>query len=103
MSLEIPPLRERRSDIPVLIEYFLKKHTRDSKRDISIEKDARKLLENYAYPGNVRQLESALERAILLCENNTITIEDLPPEMLQGTTHASADELFKLAARRRKF
>ncbi|MCW5959996.1 MAG: sigma-54-dependent Fis family transcriptional regulator [Pyrinomonadaceae bacterium] len=96
LSLEIPPLRERRSDIPVLIEYFLKKHTRDSKRDISIEKDARKLLENYAYPGNVRQLESALERAILLCENNTITTEDLPPEMLQGTVHASADELFKL-------
>lgn len=96
LSLEIPPLRERRSDIPVLIEYFLKKHTRDSKRDISIEKDARKLLENYAYPGNVRQLESALERAILLCENNTITTEDLPPEMLQGTTYASADELFKL-------
>lgn len=96
LSLEIPPLRERRSDIPVLIEYFLKKHTRDSKRDISIEKDARKLLENYAYPGNVRQLESALERAILLCENNTITTEDLPPEMLQGTTYASPDELFKL-------
>ncbi len=98
LSLEIPPLRERRSDIPVLIGYFVKKHTRNTKREISIEKDARKLLENYAYPGNVRQLESALERAILLCENNTITTEDLPPEMLQGTTHASADELFKLPA-----
>lgn len=98
LSLEIPPLRERRSDIPVLIEYFLKKHTRDSKRDISVEKDARKLLENYAYPGNVRQLESALERAILLCENNTITTEDLPPEMIQGTKPASADDLFKLPA-----
>jgi DNA-binding NtrC family response regulator len=98
LSLEIPPLRERRSDIPVLIEYFVKKHTRNTKREISIEKNARKLLENYTYPGNVRQLESALERAILLCENNTVTIEDLPPEMLQGTVHASADELFKLPA-----
>ena len=98
LSLEIPPLRERRSDIPVLIEYFLKKHTRDSKREISVEKDARKLLENYAYPGNVRQLESALERAILLCENNTITTEDLPPEMVQGTKPVSADDLFKLPA-----
>ncbi len=98
LSLEIPPLRERRSDIPVLIEYFLKKHTRDSKREVSVEKNARKLLENYVYPGNVRQLESALERAILLCENNTITIEDLPPEMMQGTKPAAADELFKLPA-----
>jgi DNA-binding NtrC family response regulator len=96
LSLEIPPLRERRSDIPVLIEYFLKKHTRDSKRQVTIGKEVRKILENYAYPGNVRQLESALERAILLCENNTITMEDLPPEMLLGTSHASADELFKL-------
>ncbi len=98
LSLEIPPLRERRSDIPVLVEYFLKKHTRDSKRSISIDKDARKIFENYSYPGNVRQLESALERAILLCENNTIAPDDLPPEMLQGTTYASADELFKLPA-----
>ena len=96
LSLEIPPLRERRSDIPVLIEYFLKKHTRDSKREISIERDARKLLEDYSYPGNVRQLESALERAILLCENNTITTDDLPPEMSQTSKPASADELFKL-------
>ena len=96
LSLEIPPLRERRSDIPVLIEYFLKKHTRDSKREISIERDAKKMLEDYSYPGNVRQLESALERAILLCENNTITVEDLPPEMSQAGKPASADELFKL-------
>ncbi len=98
LSLEIPPLRERRSDIPVLIEYFLKKHTRDSKREVSVEKDARKLLENYTYPGNVRQLESALERAVLLCENNTITNEDLPPEMMHGTKPVSADDLFKLPA-----
>ena len=96
LSLEIPPLRERRSDIPVLIDYFLKKHTRDSKREIKIDKAAKKLLENYSYPGNVRQLESALERAILLCEDNTITKEDLPPEMSQGSKPASADELFKL-------
>ncbi len=96
LSLEIPPLRERRSDIPVLIEYFLKKHTRDSKREISIEREAKKLLEDYSYPGNVRQLESALERAILLCENNTITVDDLPPEMTQSSKPASADELFKL-------
>src|SRR6187402_2171248 len=81
LSIELPALRERRSDVPVLIDYFVGKDTRGTSRKISINPDARRLLEDYAYPGNIRQLESALERAILLCENDTITIEDLPPEM----------------------
>jgi DNA-binding NtrC family response regulator len=96
LSIEIPPLRERRSDIPVLMEYFLKKHTRNTTREIKINAEAKRLLENYSYPGNVRQLESAIERATLLCENDTITAEDLPPEMTQESKPASADELFKL-------
>jgi DNA-binding NtrC family response regulator len=95
LSLEIPPLRDRSSDIPLLRDYFVKKNTRDTKRKIKIEKDANKILENYSYPGNVRQLESAVERAILLCEDDTITLEDLPPEMLQGES-LSGSELFKL-------
>ena len=65
-------------------------------RKIAIAADARRLMENYSYPGNVRQLESAIERAILLCENDTITIEDLPPEMTQGSTPAAAGDLFSL-------
>ena len=97
LSIEIPPLRERRSDIPVLIEYFVKKHTRDSNRKITIETSAKKRLEDYSYPGNVRQLESAIERAILLCENDTVTTEDLPPEMSgDRPASGSSDELFKL-------
>lgn len=98
LSIELPALRERRTDIPVLINYFLEKHTRGSSRKIAVEPSARKLLENYSYPGNVRQLESAIERAILLSENNTITVEDLPPEMVRETAPASADDLFKLPA-----
>ena len=98
LSIEIPPLRERRSDIPVLIEYFVKKHTRGTDRTINIDSEAKKLLHDYHYPGNVRQLESAIERAILLCENDTITTEDLPPEMRQGTRPVSfeGDSQFKL-------
>jgi len=98
LSIDLPALRERRSDIPVLIDYFLKKHTRGTDRKIKIEPDARRLLEDYAYPGNIRQLESALERAILLCENDTITIEDLPPEMTAGSRPAAGGDLFKLPA-----
>jgi DNA-binding NtrC family response regulator len=98
LSLEIPPLRNRRTDIPVLIDYFLKKHTRNTDRKVTIKSDARKRLEDYAYPGNVRQLESAIERAVLLCENDTITVEDLPPEMTQSNGLAASADLFKLPA-----
>jgi DNA-binding NtrC family response regulator len=98
LSIELPSLRERRSDVPVLIDYFLGKHTRSNNRKITINAEAKRILENYTYPGNVRQLESALERAILLCENNTITAEDLPPEMSHTSKPASAADLFKLPA-----
>jgi DNA-binding NtrC family response regulator len=96
LSLEIPPLRQRRSDIPVLIDYFIKKHTRNSDRKITLSTEARRILEDYSYPGNVRQLESALERAILLCENDTVTPADLPPEMTQSSSPAASGSLFQL-------
>ncbi|HLM61229.1 MAG TPA: sigma-54 dependent transcriptional regulator [Pyrinomonadaceae bacterium] len=98
LSIELPALRDRRTDIPVLINYFLGKHTRGSDRKVTLTTEARRILENYSYPGNVRHLESALERAILLCENNTITVEDLPPEMTQASRPASSNDLFKLPA-----
>ncbi|MEW6360502.1 MAG: sigma-54 dependent transcriptional regulator [Acidobacteriota bacterium] len=90
LSIEIPPLRERNSDIPVLTDYFLKKHTRGTDREIKLSPEAKKIIENYHYPGNVRQLESAIERAILLCENDVITPDDLPPEMTAGDRSAAA-------------
>ena len=96
LSIEVPPLRERRSDTELLIQYFLKKHTRGTDRKIEISGEAKRLLLDYSYPGNVRQLESAIERAILLCEDNKITAEDLPPEMLSQTTSAVSTDLFKL-------
>jgi transcriptional regulator with PAS, ATPase and Fis domain len=98
LSIDVPPLRERREDIPVLIEFFLKKHTRNTSRLIKgLTNDARKVILDYAWPGNVRQLESAIERAILLAESDYITVEDLPLEVRQETRPASAGEAgFKL-------
>ena len=87
---------ERRTDVPVLLEYFVKKHTRGTDRKIAITTEAKHLLEDYAYPGNVRQLESALERAILLCEDDTVTLDDMPPEMTQARAASSSGDLFKL-------
>ncbi len=96
LSIDVPPLRERREDIPVLIDFFLKKHTRNTSRLVrGLTPDTRKLMVDYAWPGNVRQLESAIERAILLCEGDLITIEDLPLEVRQESSPA-AQGAFKL-------
>ena len=98
LSIELPALRERDSDVPLLIDFFIKKHTRDTDRKITLSAEAERLLNEYSFPGNVRQLESAIERAILLCENDTITPDDLPPEMLQDRKAAPGDSQFKLPA-----
>ena len=86
LSIDVPPLRERREDIPVLLDYFLKKHTRNTSRLVKgLTPETRRMMQDYAWPGNVRQLESAIERAILLCEGDMITPEDLPTEVQQET------------------
>jgi len=96
LSIDVPPLRERREDIPVLIDFFLKKHTRNTSRLVrGLTPDTRKVMLDYGWPGNVRQLESAIERAILLCEGDLITMEDLPLEVRQEAGPA-AQGMFKL-------
>src|ERR671938_251306 len=96
LSIDVPPLRERREDIPVLIDYFLKKHTKNTSRLITgLTAETKKLMLDYSWPGNVRQLESAIERAILLCEGDLITVEDLPLEVRQEA-HPTAEGAFKL-------
>jgi len=96
LSIDVPPLRERREDIPVLIDYFLKKHTRNTSRLVrGLTPETKKLMTEYSWPGNVRQLESAIERAILLCEGDYITVEDLPSDVRQDVGPVS-DGAFKL-------
>jgi PAS domain S-box-containing protein len=73
LSLEIPPLNERKEDIEVLSNYFLKKYANKYSKNIkSISEDSMKYLLDYNYEGNVRELEGMIERAIILCEGNTI-------------------------------
>jgi DNA-binding NtrC family response regulator len=98
LSIDVPPLRERREDIPVLIDYFLKKHTKNASRPVTgLTPETKKLMNEYSWPGNVRQLESAIERAILLSEGDLITLEDLPTEVRQEVGPA-AEGAFKLPA-----
>src|ERR687893_469263 len=98
LSIDVPPLRERREDIPVLMDFFLKKHTRNTSRLVrGLTPEARRVMLDYAWPGNVRQLESAIERAILLAESDLIAVEDLPLEVRQESRPA-AETGFKLPA-----
>src|SRR2546423_926161 len=84
LSIDVPPLRERREDIPVLIDFFLKKHTKNTSRLVrGLTTETKRMLLDYGWPGNVRQLESAIERAILLCEGDMITPDDMPSEVRQ--------------------
>ncbi len=86
IPIHIPPLRERRNDIPLLVEYFLKNCSQrnNSKRTVTaVSGDAMKALLKYEWPGNVRELENAIERAIILSkDHDIITRQDLP-ELLQ--------------------
>jgi two-component system NtrC family response regulator len=85
ISLNLPSLRERREDIPLLIDYFLKKYSRQNQKSISdISKDARNLLLHHPYPGNVRELENLIERAVVLCRGEIITTQDLPFHLKEG-------------------
>ncbi|MGQ9508550.1 MAG: sigma-54-dependent transcriptional regulator [Thermodesulfobacteriota bacterium] len=79
ISIFIPPLRERKEDIPPLIDYFLKKYSQRNQKNVSnISQEARGLLLRYSYPGNVRELENIIERAVVLCRGELIMTQDLP-------------------------
>jgi len=80
VNLHIPPLRERKEDIPLLVAAFLREFSQENGRTIEgIDAKARSALSNYSWPGNVRQLRNSIESAVVLCKGSVITIEDLPP------------------------
>jgi DNA-binding NtrC family response regulator len=82
IRVNLPPLRERGSDIKTLAEFFLEKYSKAANITLDgISKQALKLLMNYSWPGNVRQLESVIERSILMAESNYIEPADLPTEI----------------------
>ena len=83
VNVELPPLRERKEDIPLLAEHFLNKFAMENKKEISgFSPEAMELVLGYDWPGNVRELENAIERAVILAKSSIITIADLPQENL---------------------
>jgi Nif-specific regulatory protein len=84
VSLKLPPLRERREDIPLLASYFATKYAQKCKRRVQgVSPEARALLTHYDWPGNVRELENAIERAVVLGSTELIRPEDLPEAVLE--------------------
>jgi len=86
VNIELPPLRERKEDVPLLAEHFLHKFAMENQKEITgFSPEAMELVLDYDWPGNVRELENAIERAVILAKDSIITIADLPQENLSPT------------------
>jgi len=82
INIALPPLRERREDIPLLAAHFLRKFAAQNQKEVTaIERDALQRLQAYHWPGNVRELENLVERAVILSQTTTIRAGDLPPQL----------------------
>jgi DNA-binding NtrC family response regulator len=89
ISIEIPPLRERREDVPLLANYFLAKYGELNHKKIQgFSLDVHRVLTGYHWPGNVRELENVIERAVSLCQTTTIEPSDLPPRIISSLPEA---------------
>jgi len=92
INLTLPPLRERKEDIPRLVEHFFDKYSRENEKfldsqnrsQLRFESDALQLLMDYNWPGNVRELENAIERAVVLASQATVAVDVLPDSILQA-------------------
>ncbi len=96
--ITLPPLRERISDLPLLIDFFLEDLQKEFKNKIhGVSPEAHRLLNGYAWPGNLRELRNVLERAFILCNGETIEVEHLPPELVcPAPSVLEEPSLFKL-------
>jgi two-component system, NtrC family, response regulator HydG len=93
-NIVMPPLRERHLDIPMLIEFFVEKFNRSTSKNIKgLSRDALKIMMEYPWPGNIRELQNAIEHAFVLVRGNLIEVEDLPEEIRKGRHAASLKEI----------
>jgi len=93
VAIHLPPLRDRRVDIPLLAETFLQEFATDRMREIAGFTDGvTELFETYSWPGNVRELRNVVERAVLFCRGSQVTIDDLPPSLRGDAPEAAIGE-----------
>jgi two-component system response regulator PilR (NtrC family) len=90
VEINLPPLAERKDDIPLLVKHFIRKHSTEMNKHItSINNEAMKVLINYEWKGEIRELENVIERAIIFCESEIITLKDFPPNMMSSASTGS--------------
>jgi len=92
ISIELPPLRDRREDIPALAEHFLARFGREMAKPVRLSAEVLDRLTHYRWPGNIRELQNVLERAVVLCESDQATVSDLPREILEPAGGGPAPE-----------
>jgi two-component system response regulator AtoC len=91
VTLHLPPLRERRQDVPALVDHFLRIHAgRRDRGPIAIDPAAQAALLAHDWPGNVRELENVIERAVVFAKHDVVTVDDLPPEVRRATAAPAA-------------
>jgi len=88
IQLNLPPLRERAPDIPILVAEFVKEFCIREKKALTVSDEVMKILQTYHWPGNIRQLRNVIERAIVLAKGRMITIKELPEEFLLQQEHS---------------
>jgi DNA-binding NtrC family response regulator len=100
--IEVPPLRDRREDIPPLVHNFLVRAAARMKKDVrAVSADAMSALMSYRWPGNVRELEHAIDRAVILANAASIRLRDLPPEVTQKSRRRPGDDTLNLQEQER--
>jgi len=102
--IETPPLRERRQDIPLLVEYFIDRYARKAGKNItSVEKKTLQLLEAYAWPGNIRELQNVIERSVILCESEVLSVHEswIPEQSVPMETNSGSELTAKEAQAKR--
>ncbi len=99
--IDVPPLRERREDIPTLVEYFIDRCARDvGKKITGIDKNSLELLQSYSWPGNIRELQNVIERSTIMCETENFSVDEtwIPEQPVAGESKSQPGLSKKLAA-----
>ncbi|MFO7867216.1 MAG: sigma-54 dependent transcriptional regulator [Candidatus Aminicenantes bacterium] len=94
IKIELPPLRKRTEDIPLLVKHFLDIYNKENDKDIQkVSEEVMALMEKYHWPGNIRELENLIERAVVLSRGGAITLESTPPFLLESSGAGKREEI----------